>query len=356
VIDARMVSGQQHGISRYVTRLAQGLAALGKLPYEPVFLRAATTDAAVFSGFETVRESTKFLSPPEVGLVPLAAKRAGANAFHSPSFASFFGASFSAFKCPWIVTIHDLIYLDSPTLSKRAYYDHMLKPFAQGARAVVTVSEATRRELTQWLGKTAIEVVHNAIDASLLGPSAEAQKTLTRLALESGKFFFCLSNPKPHKNVALLLDAYSRVPEPRLPLVVAGVTPEKRIPGVRAPQNLSDQDCHALWSNCAAFAFPSKLEGFGLPPVEAAASGAPLLVSDIEPLREALSPLGTGASVQWLDPEDLEAWTGALTAAGRQRPAVQPEAARRALADAYSVRRLGQAMDRIYRRVLELPS
>src|SRR6185503_19951518 len=184
-------------------------------PYEPVFLRAPSTDASVFSGFETVKESTKFLSPPEVGLIPLAAKRAGANLFHSPSFASFFGASFSAFKCPWIITIHDLVYLDSPTFSRRAYYEHMLKPFALGARTIVTVSESTRRALELWLGpesgqtsakscRPPFGIAHNAIDTGLLSRPSDPFQALTRLGLEPGKFFFCLSNPKPHKNVAML--------------------------------------------------------------------------------------------------------------------------------------------------------
>jgi glycosyltransferase involved in cell wall biosynthesis len=353
-----MVTGPQHGISRYVTRMAEGLALMGTknpLPYEPVFLRAPGTDASVFSGFETVSESTKFLSAPEVGLVPLAAKRAGANAFHSPSFASFFGASFSAFRCPWIVTIHDLIHLSAPGFSRRAYFEHMLKPFAQGARVIVTVSEFSRREIHGWLGDVPIELAPNALDAALLGPPKDTRRTLTRLGLEPGRYYFCLSNPKPHKNVSTLLEAYARLPEPRLPLVLGGVTPDTRISGVRAPQNLSDDDCHVLWSNCAAFAFPSKAEGFGLPPVEAALAGAPLLLADIEPLREALSPLGPGR-IEWIDPEDGEAWTRALAGAGRQPREGQPEDGRRRLLEAYSIGKLGQAMDRIYRRVLELAS
>jgi glycosyltransferase involved in cell wall biosynthesis len=254
------------------------------------------------------------------------------------------------------VTIHDLIHLDSPGFSKRAYYEHMLKPFAKGARAVVTVSESSRRALQDWLGDVTLEVAANAIDRRLLGPPRDPRATLARLGLEPGRFMFCLSNPKPHKNVSLLLEAYAGVSEPKLPLVVGGVTPERRIPGVRAPQILSDDDCHALWASCAAFVFPSKAEGFGLPPVEAAVAGAPLLVSDIEPLREALSPLGTGSSIQWIDPENQEGWTRALTAAGGQRLQGQSKEARQRLLETYSVEKLGQTMDRIYRRVLEIPS
>jgi glycosyltransferase involved in cell wall biosynthesis len=352
-----MVKGRAHGISRYVTRLAEGLALLSRessLPYEPVFLRAKETPEAAFSGFGTVAVGTPFLSPAELALVPLASRRARASAFHSPSFVGFTGATFG---CPWIVTIHDLIHLEVPGFSRKTYYEQLLRPFAKKARACVTVSEFSRGELLRWLGGEAkVEVAANALDERLLSPPepGRSRAVLERLGLEPGKFIFCLSNPKPHKNVELLLEAYSAAPEGRLPLVLGGVTPKRRIAGIRAPQGLSDEDCHALWHHCATFAFPSKAEGFGLPPAEAAVAGAPLLVSDIPPLREALAPLGGGAAVDWLDPGDAGAWTRALSQT-KERKAQEP-AARKRLLEAYSVRKLGQAMDRIYRRVLELTS
>jgi glycosyltransferase involved in cell wall biosynthesis len=352
-----MVAGRPHGIARYVTRLAEGLALLrgnAPLPYEPVFLRARETPESAFAGFETVAVSTKFLSPLELALVPLAARRAHASVFHSPSFVGFAGV---AFQCPWIVTIHDLIHLHTTGPARRTYYERLLKPFALKARALVTVSEFSRREIVRWLGDVPIELAPNAIDPALLKAPTEEQSrsTLGMLGLQPGKFFFCLSNPKPHKNVDLLLEAYRELPEPRLPLVLGGVEPGHNVAGVRALQRLSDEDCHVLWHGCAAFAFPSKVEGFGLPPVEAAAAGAPLLVSSIPALREALAPLGP-RTIEWINPDSREDWTRALGQAARQALPKPPLEGRRLLVEGYSIEKLGQAMDRIYRRVLKLAS
>src|SRR4051812_36995717 len=104
-----MVTGRPHGISRYVTRLAEGLAKIEErepLPYAPVFIRAPATHAAEFAGFETVPLDVAFLSPFELVRVPIAVRRARGAAFHSPSFASFPGLG-----CPWIATLHDLNHL-----------------------------------------------------------------------------------------------------------------------------------------------------------------------------------------------------------------------------------------------------
>jgi mannosyltransferase len=97
--------------------------------------------------------------------------------------------------------------------------------------------------------------------------------------------------------------------------------------------------------------FPSLYEGFGLPPVEAAARGIPVVVSRIPAHEEALRPLADG-EVEWFPPEDADALATALRRAEDGRVPAPALASRGRLAEAYSVDRLARDMDRVYRRVL----
>src|SRR5689334_900476 len=90
IIDARMIDKIPHGIARYVTYLAKGLAQLRKaengLRYEPIFL-VNSSNPDLFS-FQTIEMKSPFLSPKELIEIPKTLKRLGAALYHSPSFSS----------------------------------------------------------------------------------------------------------------------------------------------------------------------------------------------------------------------------------------------------------------------------
>jgi len=350
VVDGRMVGEVSHGIARYVRMIAKGLAELPSLPYEPVFL-AAPGMADAFASFETIEMRTPFLDPKELALVPIALWKAKAKLYHSPSFASLASA-----PCPWVVTIHDLNHLTYGGPMERAYYETILRSFATRAKAVMTVSEFSKVEIERWEPRLRPEVVYNAVDPKFLKEGGEIGPTLERFGLARDRYFICLSNEKPHKNLATLVRAFQTFRETgaaaREFKLVVSVKQFAEEPGVVATDGLSDSDVHALVRGSRALVFPSIYEGFGLPPVEGTALGASLVVSDIPAHREALRDLGP-ADALWVKPLAEAEWSAALkrAAAGGVRP-VTP-VARANLLDRYSVAKLGVAMDRIYRRVLE---
>src|SRR5204863_151085 len=102
--------------------------------------------------------------------------------------------------------------------------------------------------------------------------------------------FFCLSNPKPHKNIPMLLESYrlAQAQEQAIWPIVLNFKPARgnASPKVQSIEALSEKDMHALLHGAGAVLFPSLYEGFGLPPVEAAACGVPTIVSDIPSHRE----------------------------------------------------------------------
>ena len=205
-IDARMVGPIPHGIARYVTFLAKGLTGIRSLEYEPVFLVSPGPPHPELALFQTVTLETPFLHPKELIEIPRVLRSLRASVYHSPSFSSLWSC-----PCASIVTIHDLNHLTYGSWAKKAYYQVLLRHFALNSKAVVTVSEFSRQEISKWLGLPLqkIEIVSNSVEAPPPEPpQSRSSMILEKLGLESGKYFFCLSNSKSHKNLPFLVRAY----------------------------------------------------------------------------------------------------------------------------------------------------
>ncbi len=358
VIDARMVGSVMHGIARYVSLLAQGLQIArsdeGSLPYEPVFLVASGGGGPDgFHGWPTVEVDTPFLSPIEQWVLPRVLREADASLYHSPSFSSLLRC-----PCPRVMTVHDLIHLEYGGCKERLYYRTLVRPFARGARAVMTVSQASRAEVEKWLGSGAppVTVVFNALDPQLQSPAERAgmDQLLESMGLARECYFVCLSNPKPHKNVALLIDSYEiyrrEAADSALPLVLSLAGFEGRR-GVISRPGMDDGTSRSLLSASAGLLFPSLREGFGLPPVEAAVLGVPMAVSRIDALREGLEGV-PDSEVAWIAPRDVSGWVSAFHRLQRGEVGRPGAVTRSRLMDRFSTRRLGAAVDRVYRHVL----
>ena len=213
--------------------------------------------------------------------------------------------------CPTLVTIHDLIpllledYASKPTA--RAY-TWLVGRSAQRADAVLTVSQSARDDIVQHLGIPAERVIVTyeglGVPHAPVTDADELERVRQRYDLPP-RYLFYLGGFDPRKNVPLLIRAYARARTMRpdlAPLLVAGKLPE---PGetwftdprpliaelglgerVRTLGFVPDQDKPALYTLAELFLFPSRYEGFGLPPLEALACGTPALVSDSSSLPE----------------------------------------------------------------------
>jgi glycosyltransferase involved in cell wall biosynthesis len=365
VIDARTVGPVPHGFARYVTRLAEGLAQLRDsrgLDYEPVFIVGKDCSQPIFSRFRTRLARVPIHRPGELVEIPALLKLEGAGLYHSPTFSSLAWC-----PCPWIVTVHDLNHLTYGDLGKKIYYEALLKRFARKASALLTVSRFSRGELAAWLdvNPDSIEVVFNALDPALLmqASSASTRAVLEKYGLERGRYFLSLSNSKPHKNLGTLLKAFrlrqGSSASVRWPLVLT-LKGYESLPGLVQTGALSDEDSRILLANCGALLFPSLYEGFGLPPLEALASGVPAAISDIAPHREAIGelPEPLRKAIRWVDPRLEGEWARTMDEIADTAEAGAPASVRKedrsAVLACYSSERLATHMDRIYRRVLGL--
>ena len=208
-------------------------------------------------------------------------------------------------RVPLVITIHDLAHIQLPCFStyrRRFYYEFLVRPASNRARRVITVSEYSRREILRWTGlpESSVTNVGNGVD-SAFRPEGPCYDPAFPYILHVG-------SAKPHKNLARLFDAFTQIDDPRLHLILTAAKGyewlplliEKRIQDrVHFVGPLSEEELPALYRGAIALVFPSLMEGFGLPPLEAMACGTPVVTS-----RSAAIPEVVGAAALLVDPLD----------------------------------------------------
>lgn len=233
--------------------------------------------------------------------------------FHGLSHELPIGIEYSGIKT--VVTIHDLIYLRYPEFFKkidRAIYDRKFRYACQVATKIHAISEQTKYDLISYynLPEEKIEVIYQCINPLFFNEVDEAKKKAVRQKYHlPDRFLLTVGTVEPRKNLMGLLEGMlsSRID---IPLVVVGKSTDYRKKAEQLIDSRSrelkvfflsavnDIELHALYQSAEAMVYPSLFEGFGLPVVEAQASGCPVITSNISSLPEA----GGNAAI-YIDPE-----------------------------------------------------
>ncbi|HTI14218.1 MAG TPA: glycosyltransferase family 1 protein [Dictyobacter sp.] len=231
-------------------------------------------------------------------------------------------------NCATVVTLHDLAFLRFPevlTTTKRLYHRTFTVHSLRRATMLLTVSESTRKDAHELVGipLQKIRAVYPCIEERFTNVFTEEEKHTFRekYNLENG-FILYLGTLEPRKNITTLIEAYAYLRQNygrQEKLVLAGgkgwlydaifervqqlhLEQEVLFPGFVA------EDEQALWYQAATtFAYPSLYEGFGIPVVEALASGTPVVTSNVSSLPEAGSAIAL-----CVEPHDTQALAAAL--------------------------------------------
>lgn len=319
LLDARCILGRLTGDRTY------WLGLLGALPrVAPDWRFTAALDAPPPAGLlpehpnlaVTVAESPRGRLWTQVALPRLAA-RLGADLVH----VQYTGPL--RLPCPFVTTVHDCsfeLFPETFPARDRWLLQHTVPWTCRRAGAVIGVSDTTRLDLLR-LYRLPIDRVYAAPNG--IGPEfrpVDAGAVRAAYGLPE-RYVLSLGVLQPRKNLGLLLRALAIARERGFtwPLAVAGKLgwgtealfaqlDELRLRDqVRLLGYVPDEDLPGLYSGATLFAYPSLYEGFGLPPLEAAACGCPPLVSTTPALVEV-----TGPDLPHLPPDDPEPWAAAL--------------------------------------------
>jgi glycosyltransferase involved in cell wall biosynthesis len=306
-IDARMA--HWGGVGTYTRELLRALARNpDTLGIEHILALRSPADADLESA--GLGDAIEWSEVPGSPWSPAANTRLGlaargrADLFHSLHFPVPIG-----FDGPLVATIHDLIPLlapeSVPRSSVRAAFAGLVRLAVTQADVVVCVTRSAAETITQRFGADShFVVIHHGLGLAAPSPVASID-VMARYGLHPG-YVLWVGGIKPHKDVPTLVAAHMLLPQElrdRHPLVLAG--DDDTVAGRQLKTRLRDSDhgrsglirmlgkveldeLAGLYDSAAVFAFPSRIEGFGLPPLEAMAHGVPVVSSRADPMPEVL--------------------------------------------------------------------
>ncbi len=341
VLDARTATDHFPGIGRYVSQLARHLVPL-LAEDERLFLLHSPQETGwpLPEASEKVVRVATAVSPfslTQQWQIPRLLRRVNATVYHSAYFLMPYRPG-----VPTLLTLYDLIPEQFPQLvSPRARLLARLttRLALRASSHFLAISEATRHDFLGRYGldPATITAVPLAADAQF-APQPETAAAALRQKLNLPEtYVLYLGINKPHKNLARLVDAWAvvrqQIPDAP-PLIIAGAWDARYEEGVKtavAQHNLNhqvrflgpvaDADLPALYSGAALFVFPSLVEGFGLPVLEAMACGTAVACANSSSLPEV-----GGDAVAYFNPTDSQQMAAVL------QELVQDEAKRAVLA------------------------
>ncbi len=315
-VDARKID--DYGIGTYIRGLI-GAASRARTAWHFTILGPPSAADLVRDNVSFVPCSGRGYGPADIIALSAAARDADADVFHCPHYVTPIGLDI-----PLVVTIHDCIHMRFPeymprpmgvfprALSSR-YARMLLRRVPRVAERVIAVTEATRGDIIDLLAgdDVPIDVIHNGVSRfwSQAPDSAEPSGSAEIL---------WVGNPKPHKGLDLLLDAFAKLAKDDatlgLTLVGSGtiasqVTEHPFSERISVPGHVTNEQLRSLYSDASVFCMPSRYEGFGLPALEAMAAGVPVVAAAAGAIPEVV-----GNAALLVPADDVDALASGLAA------------------------------------------
>ena len=250
------------------------------------------------------------------------ARRVRYDLYHEPNFLAY------RFDGPSVITVHDLSWIRYPEMhpvERVKAFNRYFPPALERASLILTDSAFVKRELMEVFSMPPdlIRPVTLGVEP-LFHPrfAYETLPVLQRHGLTHGQYLLAVGTLEPRKNLQLALRAFMQLPpqlRKRCPLVLVGikgwhtsVLEQQMAPLVSAGEihqlgYVSREDLATVVAGAQALVYPSVYEGFGLPPLEAMASGVPVIASNVSSIPEVVGDTGI-----LIDPQDVDGLTRAF--------------------------------------------
>lgn len=316
-IDARISYYSQAGISQYTLQLVRALSKIADKDEFIVFQSRKDKTVLV----DDARFKRRQLWTPshhrfEQLSLPLEIAWADLQLLHSPDFIPPFRRN-----CKSIITIHDLAFLQFPNLLTResARYYGQIDEATHHTDHIIAVSESTKQDIVQLLGvpERQVTVIYNAANP-LFKPveRIDAVEWIRNRYHILQDFILFVGTIEPKKNLPMLLKAFRQLLDTyhvKVKLVAAGAKGwlfEDVFETVRALNleddvifvgRVSNEELLQLYNAATVLVHPALYEGFGITPLEAMASGTPVIASKVSSLPEVVGDAGL-----LVDPKDAE--------------------------------------------------
>lgn len=314
-IDSRMI--EHSGIGTCLRNLISRLPAISvhdyilfgdKAKLERYGLPVVEADFPIYG----LKEQTAF---------PAIIKKARVDLFHSPHYIIPL-----IYAGKIVVTVNDLNHLIFPEYlsSRLAYYyaKFMIGAACKKSAGVITISENTRKDIIRFLNppESKIDVVSLGVDESFRPGVAGADNAPRKIY---GRYLLYVGLIRPHKNILRLIDAFAKLKKQDViehKLILIGKKKgtysddlNERInrhslgQDIIILEKIKPQELADFYRGAEIFVFPSLYEGFGLPPLEAMASGCPVVTSNTSSLPEVVGDAGL-----MVNPYDVDELAGAI--------------------------------------------
>lgn len=280
-IDARLI--EETGVGRYIRNLISELGVIDNKNEYVVFLRKKSIGMTLPDRWEKRLADVHWHTVAEQFAMPKLFVEARLDLVHIP-----YHNPPIFYPGRMVVTIHDLtiLHFDTGKASTLPFWMYKLKRLGywtelavglKRATNIIAVSESTKREIVDHFRVNPNKIV-------VTYEAADVVKARGKRLIE-GEYILYVGNAYPHKNVGMLLDSWKG----KIVLATPDDYFSKRIPRrnnvvMFGPANANELS--NLYTHAGALVFPSLMEGFGLPGLEAMALGTPVVCSDIEVFRE----------------------------------------------------------------------
>ncbi len=318
-LDVDAIQPQLSGIGRYAWELSCGLRNHPAVSRLNLYARGRLIDdpQVLLSG--EPRPRRKLFRKPAAMLDRL---RLRGGVFHGPNY------FLPTFVESGVITVHDLSVLKFPEThpaARVADFERRLGSSISRASQIITDTETVRQEVLEAFTMPAdrVTAVPLGVDRSFRPRTrTEVAACLAEYGLEPQGYGLCVSTLEPRKKISELILAWGRLSPAirnRFPLALAGgggwrnetlkqeIAQAAGAGWLRPLGFVPESDLHSLYAGAALFTYPSTYEGFGLPLLEAMASGIPTLVANQSCLPEVC-----GEAALYVDPADIEDFTRKL--------------------------------------------